>query len=83
MLSGQFGVPPAGAPGMGRGYAGYGAMTPAYGGAAPMVGTAYGYGEAKLLHISQHQYKWVSLMTESSVQQHWLQTYCTVKQRCS
>jgi len=30
---------------MGRGYAGYGAMAPAYPGAASMVGTGYGYGK--------------------------------------
>jgi len=57
LSKGQFGVPPAGPPGVGRGY-GYSTMTPGYGGTVPMVGTAYGYGKAKSLHISQHQYIW-------------------------
>lgn len=43
---GQFGVPPSGPPGMGRGYPGYGAMAPGYPAAAPMVGAAYGYGKS-------------------------------------
>ena len=45
MSKGQFGVPPAGLPGMGRGYGGYNAMAPGYAGTTPMVGTAYGYGK--------------------------------------
>ena len=38
-----FGVPP---PGIGRGYAGYGAVAPGYHGTAAMVGSGYGYGKA-------------------------------------
>lgn len=46
MSKGQFGVPPAGPPGIGRGYGGYSAMAPGYGATAPMVGAAYGYGKS-------------------------------------
>lgn len=43
---GQYGVPPPGPPGMGRGYPSYGAMAPGYPGAAPMVAPGYGYGKS-------------------------------------